>query len=72
MPESTGPEEQARFNEAAHVARLFGGQPRPAASGGEAQPVDLSALQATTSPVAPPSLPSSGGGGKRRGPREGC
>jgi len=72
MPESPTPEEQDRFSEAAHVAQFFGGQPRAAASGGEAQLVDMSALQASTPAVAAPSLPAAGAGGKRRGPREGC
>ena len=71
MPESPGPEEQARFNEAAHVAKYFGGQPR-AASGGETQLLDMSALQAATPAVAAPSLPAAGSGQRRRGPREGC
>jgi len=72
MPQSPSPEEQARFEEAAHVAKLFGGQPRAAASGGDAQLVDMSALQASTPAVAAPSLPAAGGGKSRRGPREGC
>ena len=72
MPESPDPDEQARFNEAAHVAKFFGGQPRAAASGGEAQLVDMSALQASAPAVAAPSLPAAGGGKSRRGPREGC
>ncbi len=72
MPESPTPEEQDRFSEAAHVAKFFGGQPRAAASGGEAQLVDLSALQASAPAVAAPSLPAASGGKSRRGPREGC
>jgi rhodanese-related sulfurtransferase len=72
MPQSPTPEEQNHFNEAAHVATFFGGQPRAAASGGEAQLVDMSALQASTPAVAAPSLPAAGGGQSRRGPREGC
>ena len=72
MPESPSPEEQARFEEAAHVAKLFGGQPRAAASGGDAQLLDMSALQASTPAVAAPSLPTAGGGKSRRAPREGC
>jgi rhodanese-related sulfurtransferase len=72
MPESPSPEEQARFEEAAHVAKLFGGQPRAAASGGDAQLVDMSTLQASTPAVAAPSLPAAGGGQSRRAPREGC
>ena len=72
MPESPSPEEQARFEEAAHVAKLFGGQPRAAASGGDAQLLDMSALQASTPAVAAPSLPAAGGGRSRRAPREGC
>ncbi len=71
MPESPTAQEQSRFSEAAHLAKFFGGQPRAAASGGEAQLVDMSALQAST-PVAAPSLPGAGGGARRRGPREGC
>jgi len=72
MPESPSPEEQLRFEEAAHLAKLFGGQPRAAASGGDAQLMDMSALQASTPAVAAPSLPAAGGGKSRRGPREGC
>jgi hypothetical protein len=72
MPESPGPEEQERFAEAAHVAKFFGGQPRAAASGGEAQLLDMSALQASTPAVAAPSLPAAGGGQGGRRPREGC
>ena len=72
MPESPSPEEQARFEEAAHVAKLFGGQPRAAASGGDAQLLDMSALQASAPAVAAPSLPAAGGGKSRRAPREGC
>jgi rhodanese-related sulfurtransferase len=73
MPESPSPEEQARFEKAAHLAKFFGGQPRAAASGGEAQLIDMSALQATTPAVAAPSLPAAGGGsGARKRPREGC
>lgn len=72
MPQSPSAEEQARFEEAAHVAKLFGGQPRAAAAGGEAQLVDMSALQASPPAVAAPSLPAAGGGKSRRGPREGC
>ena len=52
MPESPGPEEQARFEKAAHIAKFFGGQPRAAASGGEAQLIDMSALQAAAPAVA--------------------
>ena len=73
MPESPSPEEQARFNEAAHLATFFGGQPRAAAAGGEAQLVDMSALQAATPAVSAPSLPVAGGGSRARNrPREGC
>jgi hypothetical protein len=72
MPESPTPEEQAGFSEAAHLAKFFGGQPRAAGAGGEAQLVDMSALLAATPAVAAPSLPGAGGGARRRGPREGC
>ena len=42
------------------------------AAGGEAQLVDMSALQASAPAVAAPSLPAASGGKSRRGPREGC
>jgi rhodanese-related sulfurtransferase len=73
VPESPTPEEQTRFEEAAHVAKFFGGQPRAAATGGETQLVDMSELQATAPSVAAPSLPAAAGsaGGRKR-PREGC
>jgi rhodanese-related sulfurtransferase len=41
MPESPTAEEQDRFSEAAHVAKFFGGQPRAAATGGDAQLLDM-------------------------------
>jgi len=72
MPASPSPEEQARFEKAAHVAKLFGGQPRAAATGGEAQLLDMSALQAATPAVSAPSLPAAGGSRARNRPREGC
>jgi rhodanese-related sulfurtransferase len=72
MPESPTPEERARFEKAAHVAKFFGGQPRAAASGGETQLIDMSALQPSAPAATAPSLPAGGGGGRRRGPREGC
>jgi rhodanese-related sulfurtransferase len=73
VPQNPTPEEQARFEEAAHVAKFFGGQPRAAASGGEPQLVDMSALQAAAPAVAAPSLPAAGGpSGPRKRAREGC
>jgi rhodanese-related sulfurtransferase len=72
VPQNPTPEEQARFEEAAHVAQFFGGQPRAAVSGGEAQLVDMSQLQTSAPPVAAPSLPAAGGGQKRPRRREGC
>jgi rhodanese-related sulfurtransferase len=73
MPEDPTSEEQARFEEAAHVAQFFGGQPRDAVSGGEAQLVDMSELQGSTPAVAAPALPAAGGGAKgRKRAREGC
>jgi rhodanese-related sulfurtransferase len=71
MPDRPTPDEQARFEKAAHMARFFGGRPR-AAAGGDAPLVDMSALQESTPAVAAPSLPAAGGGRARRGPREGC
>jgi rhodanese-related sulfurtransferase len=71
-PENPTPEEQARFEEAAHVATFFGGQPRAAVSGGEDQLVDMSKLQASAPTVAAPSLPAASGSRAPSRPREGC
>jgi rhodanese-related sulfurtransferase len=72
MPADPGPEEKTRFGKAAHLARFFGGQPRAAATGGEAQLLDMSALQASAPAVAAPTLPAAGSGARRSAPREGC
>jgi len=68
MPQNPSPEEQARFERAAQVAKFFGGQPRAAAAPGAA-PMPLPAQAAPT--VAAPTLPAGAGGGPRR-KREGC
>lgn len=69
MPESPSPETQARFEKAAHVAKLFGGQPRASAGGGEM--MDMATLKAASKVVAPPTPPK-GGSGRKRAAREGC
>jgi rhodanese-related sulfurtransferase len=67
-PQNPTPEEQARFEQAAQVAKYFGGQPRAAAAPGAA-PLALP-TQAMV-PVAPPTLPAGAGGGPKK-KREGC
>ena len=71
MPENPSAEAQARFEKAAHVATVFGGQPRAISAGSDATVVDMSALQATSS-VAPPKLPQGGGSRGHHKTREGC
>ena len=68
VPHNPSPEEQARFERAAGVARFFGGQPRAAAAPG-AEPMPLSAPAAPA--VAAPTLPMGAGGGPKK-KREGC
>jgi hypothetical protein len=68
MPRNPSPEEQARFERAAQVAKFFGGQPRAAAAPG-AEPMPLPAPAAPT--VAAPTLPAGAGGGPKK-KREGC
>ena len=69
MPRSPSPEEQARFERAAQVAKFFGGQPRTAAAPG-AEPMALPA-QAAMPAVPPPSLPAGASAGPKK-KREGC
>ena len=69
MPSGASPDEQARFERAAQVARFFGGQPRAAAAaGGEPMPLPV---QAAAPAVAAPTLPAGAGGGPKK-KREGC
>ena len=71
-PRTPSPEEQARFERAAQVARFFGGQPRAAAApGGEPGPRTTLAAPAMPS-VAPPTLPGGGGATAPRKKKEGC
>jgi rhodanese-related sulfurtransferase len=70
MPQNPGPEEQARFERAAQVARFFGGQPRAAAGPGT-QPIALPTQVTGPALVAPPTLPAGATGGPRK-KREGC
>ena len=70
-PEHPTSEEKAHFEKAAHVATVFGGQPRTSAAGSGAPAMDMSALQAATKSIAPPKLPH-GGGAKKHKSREGC
>ncbi len=69
MPQSPSPEEQARFERAAQVAKFFGGQPRAAAAPG-AEPMPLPS-QAAAPAVAAPTLPAGAAGGPKK-KREGC
>jgi hypothetical protein len=69
MPQSPTPEQQARFERAAQVAKFFGGQPRAAAATGS-EPMALP-TQAAAPAVAPPTLPAGAGGGPKK-KREGC
>lgn len=69
MPLSPTPEQQARFERAAQVAKFFGGQPRAAAAPGS-EPTALP-TQAAIPQVAPPTLPAGAGAGPRK-KREGC
>jgi rhodanese-related sulfurtransferase len=71
MPENPSPEAQARFEKAAHVAEVFGGQPRASSAGSDATTVDMTALRAATS-VAPPKLPQGSGSRGHHKTREGC
>ena len=69
-PTRPTPDEQARFERSAQLARYFGGKPRLAAApGSEPQPMALPAAPAN---VAVPTLPAgtTGGGPKKR--KEGC
>ncbi len=68
-PPSPNPEEQARFERAAQVARFFGGQPRAAVAPG-AEPAALP-TPATAPAVALPNLPAGAGSGPKK-KREGC
>ncbi len=68
VPRDPSPQEQARFERAAQVAKFFGGQPRAAnVAGAEPQPPPRPAAPA----VAPPTLPV-GAGGAAKKKREGC
>jgi len=69
VPQSPTPEEQARFERAAQVAKFFGGQPRAAAAPG-AEPVALPA-PAVAPALAAPTLPP-GAGFSPRKKRQGC
>jgi len=64
MPQSPTPEEKARFERAAQVAKFFGGQPRAAAAPGS-EPMALP-TQAAAPGVAPPTLPAGAATGRRR------
>jgi rhodanese-related sulfurtransferase len=69
MPQNPTPEEQARFERTAQVAKFFGGQPRAAAAPGS-EPMALPAPAAMPQ-VTPPTLPAGAGGGPKK-KREGC
>jgi hypothetical protein len=69
MPQNPTPEEQARFERRAQVAKFFGGQPRAAAGPGVV-PMALP-TQAAAPAVAAPTLPAGTRGGPKK-KREGC
>lgn len=69
MPQESTPEQQARFERAAQVARFFGGQPRAAAATGS-EPIPLPS-QAVVPALAPPTLPAGVRSGQKK-KREGC
>jgi rhodanese-related sulfurtransferase len=68
-PESPTPEQEARFERTAQVAKFFGGQPRVAQAPGSG-PAALP-TQAAVPQVAPPTLPAGAGGGPKK-KRQGC
>jgi rhodanese-related sulfurtransferase len=69
MAASPTPEQQAQFEQAARVAKFFGGQPRAATAPGS-EPLALP-TQVAAPAVAPPTLPAGAGGGPKK-KREGC
>ncbi len=71
MPQQATPEQRARFDRAAQLARFFGGQPRlAAAAGSEPQPMAMPAP--SPAQVAAPTLPSGGAAVGPRKKKEGC
>jgi len=77
-PENPKPEERARFERAAQIAKFFGGQPRVAVASGPAPAPPVSAPPlAAPAPPAPPAAVAPGltGGSGATPPnkkREGC
>jgi rhodanese-related sulfurtransferase len=71
QPASATPDEAARFERQAQLAKFFGGQPRAAvAPGGTLAPVAVAAP--AMPPVAPPTLPGGGAPAAPRKKKEGC
>ncbi len=71
MKERASPEEQARFERSAHLARFFGGEPRAAvAAGGEARPLALPSPALPS--VAAPTMPVGAAGSAPKKKKEGC
>lgn len=69
MPLRPSPEERARFERSAQLARFFGGQPRAAAApGAEPQPLAIPA----PADVVAPTLPAGAGLSSPKKKREGC
>jgi rhodanese-related sulfurtransferase len=68
-PQGPTPEQTARFERSAQVAKFFGGQPRAAVAAGSA-PAALPS-QAALPAVVPPTLPPGAGGAPKK-KREGC
>lgn len=81
-PANATPEQAAKFERAAHLARFFGGQARVAAAGGEgsaaapaAVPVELPKVETAAPPPMPAAPAGAAGGTEGAAPRkkkEGC
>lgn len=76
-PANATPEQAARFERAAHLARFFGGQARvapPPGEGAAAQPapVELPKLDTAVPPPPPPSAAPAGGEPPKKKKKEGC
>jgi rhodanese-related sulfurtransferase len=71
-PENPTPAEQARLEQAAHVAKFFGGQPRAAGVGAPAARVDMPKIEAAAPAVPVPALPDGARGSATPKKKEGC
>jgi rhodanese-related sulfurtransferase len=71
-PENPTPAEQARFEQVAHVAKFFGGQPRAAGMGAPAPRLDVPKIEAAAPAVPAPALPGAAGRPAAPKKKEGC